>query len=110
MGSNEIRVCKSYVDFAPRHEHLHFPFTVLLFSLFAAIATCWLDGKPLTSTFLLPRLCCSSVSQLGKMRLLDVGSCFNPFLKFDEFLTVGIDIVPAVEVCVPVFFFILDTN
>jgi hypothetical protein len=33
------------------------------------------------------------------MRLLDVGSCFNPFLKFDEFLTVGIDIVPAVEVC-----------
>lgn len=33
----------------------------------------------------------------GKMRLLDVGSCFNPFLKFDEFLTVGIDIVPAVE-------------
>ncbi|KAM4553831.1 S-adenosylmethionine sensor upstream of mTORC1 [Fundulus diaphanus] len=39
----------------------------------------------------------SSVSPLGKIRLLDVGSCFNPFLKFDEFLTVGIDIVPAVE-------------
>ncbi|XP_003967528.1 S-adenosylmethionine sensor upstream of mTORC1 isoform X1 [Takifugu rubripes] len=39
----------------------------------------------------------SSLSQLGKIRLLDVGSCFNPFLKFDEFLTVGIDIVPAVE-------------
>lgn len=34
-----------------------------------------------------------------KIRLLDVGSCFNPFLKFEEFLTVGIDIVPAVEVC-----------
>ncbi|XP_054488287.2 S-adenosylmethionine sensor upstream of mTORC1 [Agelaius phoeniceus] len=34
---------------------------------------------------------------LGKIRLLDVGSCFNPFLKFEEFLTVGIDIVPAVE-------------
>ncbi|XP_041965627.1 S-adenosylmethionine sensor upstream of mTORC1 [Alosa sapidissima] len=33
----------------------------------------------------------------GKIRLLDVGSCFNPFLKFDEFFTVGIDIVPAVE-------------
>lgn len=33
----------------------------------------------------------------GKIRLIDVGSCFNPFLKFDEFLTVGIDIVPAVE-------------
>lgn len=47
---------------------------------------------------LLPHLCCSSISQLGKIRLLDVGSCFNPFLKFDEFLTVGIDIVPAVEV------------
>lgn len=53
--------------------------------------------KLLTST-LLSHLCCSSISQLGKMRLLDVGSCFNPFLKFDEFLTVGIDIVPAVEV------------
>ncbi|XP_062856809.1 S-adenosylmethionine sensor upstream of mTORC1 [Trichomycterus rosablanca] len=35
--------------------------------------------------------------QFGKLHLLDVGSCFNPFLKFDEFLTVGIDIVPAVE-------------
>lgn len=45
-------------------------------------------------------LCYSSISQLGKMRLLDVGSCFNPFLRFDEFLTVGIDIVPAVEVWV----------
>ncbi|XP_043981327.1 S-adenosylmethionine sensor upstream of mTORC1 isoform X1 [Gambusia affinis] len=39
----------------------------------------------------------SSISQPGKIRLLDVGSCFNPFLKFDDFLTVGIDIVPAVE-------------
>ncbi|XP_016378750.1 probable methyltransferase BTM2 homolog [Sinocyclocheilus rhinocerous] len=39
----------------------------------------------------------SSAFQLGRIRLLDVGSCFNPFLKFDEFLTVGIDIVPAVE-------------
>ncbi|KAG9342284.1 hypothetical protein JZ751_016786 [Albula glossodonta] len=37
--------------------------------------------------------------QNGRIRLLDVGSCFNPFLKFDEFLTVGIDIVPAVEIC-----------
>ncbi|KAM9807865.1 S-adenosylmethionine sensor upstream of mTORC1 [Neosynchiropus ocellatus] len=36
-------------------------------------------------------------AEARKMRLLDVGSCFNPFLKFDEFLTVGIDIVPAVE-------------
>ncbi|GCC26542.1 S-adenosylmethionine sensor upstream of mTORC1 [Chiloscyllium punctatum] len=43
----------------------------------------------------------ASISNLvcfsGKIRLLDVGSCFNPFLKFDEFLAVGIDIVPAVE-------------
>ncbi|XP_061085488.1 S-adenosylmethionine sensor upstream of mTORC1 isoform X1 [Conger conger] len=35
--------------------------------------------------------------QTGRIRLLDVGSCFNPFLQFDEFLTVGIDIVPAVQ-------------
>nr|XP_023666178.1 S-adenosylmethionine sensor upstream of mTORC1 isoform X3 [Paramormyrops kingsleyae] len=41
---------------------------------------------------------CRLDQQSGKIRLLDVGSCFNPFLKFDEFLTVGIDIVPAVEV------------
>lgn len=54
---------------------------------------CSLVSKPLTAD-----LCCSLLSQLGKIRLLDVGSCFNPFLKFDEFLTVGIDIVPAVEV------------
>ncbi|XP_078530540.1 S-adenosylmethionine sensor upstream of mTORC1 isoform X2 [Lissotriton helveticus] len=41
---------------------------------------------------------CRSLTHLpGKIRLIDVGSCFNPFLKFDEFLTVGIDIVPAVE-------------
>ncbi|KAF7246509.1 S-adenosylmethionine sensor upstream of mTORC1 [Varanus komodoensis] len=44
---------------------------------------------------------CSVMDELlhpsGKIRLLDVGSCFNPFLKFEEFLTVGIDIVPAVE-------------
>ncbi|XP_041457773.1 S-adenosylmethionine sensor upstream of mTORC1-like [Lytechinus variegatus] len=33
----------------------------------------------------------------GQLRLLDVGSCFNPFLEYDEFLAVGIDISPAVE-------------
>ncbi|XP_053320847.1 S-adenosylmethionine sensor upstream of mTORC1 [Spea bombifrons] len=33
----------------------------------------------------------------GKIRLLDVGSCYNPFLKYDDILAVGIDIVPAVE-------------
>ncbi|XP_051704853.1 S-adenosylmethionine sensor upstream of mTORC1 isoform X2 [Oryctolagus cuniculus] len=41
--------------------------------------------------------CCRLLQASGKIRLLDVGSCFNPFLKFEEFLTVGIDIVPAVE-------------
>ncbi|XP_066445980.1 S-adenosylmethionine sensor upstream of mTORC1 [Eleutherodactylus coqui] len=33
----------------------------------------------------------------GKIRLLDVGSCYNPFMKYEDFLAVGIDIVPAVE-------------
>lgn len=56
--------------------------------------------RHLVLLLILVHLCYSSISQLGKMRLLDVGSCFNPFLKFDEFLTVGIDIVPAVEVWV----------
>lgn len=36
-----------------------------------------------------------------------MGSCFNPFLKFDEFITVGIDIVPAVEVRVCLKSFLL---
>ncbi|XP_071810229.1 S-adenosylmethionine sensor upstream of mTORC1-like isoform X2 [Asterias amurensis] len=33
----------------------------------------------------------------GPLRLLDVGSCFNPFLQYEEFLAVGIDISPAVD-------------
>ncbi|KAG8580805.1 hypothetical protein GDO81_007421 [Engystomops pustulosus] len=33
----------------------------------------------------------------GKVRLLDVGSCYNPFMKYEDILAVGIDIVPAVE-------------
>ncbi|XP_038067552.1 S-adenosylmethionine sensor upstream of mTORC1-like [Patiria miniata] len=33
----------------------------------------------------------------GPLRLLDVGSCFNPFLQYEEFLSVGIDISPAVD-------------
>lgn len=32
----------------------------------------------------------------GQLRLLDVGSCFNPFLDYEEFLSIGIDISPAV--------------
>ena len=31
----------------------------------------------------------------GKIRVLDVGSCFNPFADYDDFLAVGIDISPA---------------
>ncbi|XP_050412706.1 S-adenosylmethionine sensor upstream of mTORC1 isoform X1 [Patella vulgata] len=31
----------------------------------------------------------------GKIRLLDVGSCYNPFIEFDEIHAVGIDISPA---------------
>ena len=34
----------------------------------------------------------------GKIRLLDVGSCYNPFLEFEEFLAIGVDISPATEV------------
>ncbi len=34
----------------------------------------------------------------GRIRLLDVGSCFNPFQKFPDFLSIGLDISPAVEV------------
>ncbi|XP_006822481.1 S-adenosylmethionine sensor upstream of mTORC1-like [Saccoglossus kowalevskii] len=33
----------------------------------------------------------------GKVRLIDVGSCYNPFLKYEDFLSIGIDISPAVE-------------
>ncbi|KAL4227131.1 hypothetical protein ACF0H5_015104 [Mactra antiquata] len=33
----------------------------------------------------------------GKIRLLDVGSCFNPFLAFPDFQPIGIDISPAAE-------------
>lgn len=32
-----------------------------------------------------------------KIELLDVGSCYNPFSKFDEFEVTAIDIAPAVE-------------
>jgi len=35
----------------------------------------------------------------GKIRLLDVGSCYNPFQAFSEVCAVGIDIYPAVNVC-----------
>ena len=36
----------------------------------------------------------------GKMRLLDVGSCYNPFGRFDEFMSLAIDIAPAVKVII----------
>ncbi|XP_007892752.1 S-adenosylmethionine sensor upstream of mTORC1 [Callorhinchus milii] len=51
----------------------------------------------LSSNGILTSLDARLVRLSGKIRLLDVGSCFNPFVKFDEFLAVGIDIVPAVE-------------
>jgi len=33
-----------------------------------------------------------------KISILDVGSCYNPFKEFKEFLAVGLDLCPAVEV------------
>lgn len=37
---------------------------------------------------------------IGKptLKLLDVGSCYNPFAAFDQFEVVAVDIAPAVEV------------
>ena len=32
------------------------------------------------------------------LRLLDVGSCYNPFVTFKDFEVVAVDIAPAVEV------------
>ncbi|XP_077983939.1 S-adenosylmethionine sensor upstream of mTORC1-like [Glandiceps talaboti] len=46
----------------------------------------------------------------GKIRLLDVGSCYNPFLKFDEFLAIGIDISPAVDTVYKCDFLNLQMN
>ena len=40
----------------------------------------------------------SDIPVKGRIRLLDVGSCFNPFLEFEELQAVGIDISPAAEV------------
>jgi len=34
----------------------------------------------------------------GKIRLLDVGSCYDPFKELADFLAVGIDICPAAPV------------
>nr|XP_031529963.1 S-adenosylmethionine sensor upstream of mTORC1 [Vicugna pacos] len=56
-----------------------------------------LEGHLTNLSFTNPEFITELLQTSGKIRLLDVGSCFNPFLKFEEFLTVGIDIVPAVE-------------
>ncbi|EHA99601.1 hypothetical protein GW7_16147, partial [Heterocephalus glaber] len=56
-----------------------------------------LEGHLTNLNFTNPEFIAELLQASGKIRLLDVGSCFNPFLKFEEFLTVGIDIVPAVE-------------
>ena len=44
------------------------------------------------------RVCCRELPVEGRIRLLDVGSCYNPFLQFDHFLPVGVDISPATPV------------
>jgi len=49
--------------------------------------------------------CTASLPFNGKIRLLDVGSCYNPFQAFAEFSAIGIDICPAVNVR---FCYILD--
>ncbi|GFN88786.1 hypothetical protein PoB_001529200, partial [Plakobranchus ocellatus] len=39
----------------------------------------------------------SSPPTEGCLRLLDVGSCYNPFLECPEFESIGIDLCPATE-------------
>ena len=34
----------------------------------------------------------------GRIRILDVGSCYNPFKGCDKFCVVALDLYPAVEV------------
>lgn len=46
----------------------------------------------------------------GRIRLLDVGSCYNPFLRWDHFLTVAIDISPATETVLKCDFLKLDVS
>ena len=43
-------------------------------------------------------VCCRQLPLAGRVRVLDVGSCYNPFLQFPEFLAVGLDISPATQV------------
>ena len=45
-------------------------------------------------------LMCRALPLAEKIHLLDVGSCYDPFEKFADFVTVAIDISPAVEVCI----------
>lgn len=49
--------------------------------------------------YLIYYLFCRRLPFEDKIRLLDVGSCYNPFLQFSEFMAIGIDISPAHEVC-----------
>ncbi|XP_059166678.1 S-adenosylmethionine sensor upstream of mTORC1-like isoform X2 [Physella acuta] len=48
-------------------------------------------------------------SVTGKIRLLDVGSCYNPFLEFEEFDAVGIDLSPAKQTVLKCDFLQLST-
>lgn len=45
-----------------------------------------------------------------KIRLLDVGSCYNPFNKFDEFEVTAIDIAPAVDDVIECDFLNVEVN
>ncbi|XP_033745370.1 S-adenosylmethionine sensor upstream of mTORC1-like [Pecten maximus] len=53
-------------------------------------ATCVIDTDTLPTTSV-----DIGVPFRGRIRLLDVGSCYNPFAGFEEFLSIGLDISPA---------------
>lgn len=40
----------------------------------------------------------SAVQGAKRWRLLDVGSCYNPFLEWPQFEVMAVDIAPATEV------------
>lgn len=42
-------------------------------------------------------LCLSGLDEKSSLKLLDVGSCYNPFSKFSTFNVTAIDLVPATE-------------
>lgn len=44
----------------------------------------------------------------GRIRLLDVGSCYNPFRLHNDFVSIGLDLCPAGEDVLPADFLALD--